>query len=353
MSTSAIQLAFQLAKQPKDMNWLFLSDSPLPKGITDLLRLCASSKQLEKFSNNINVNSITIRKILVSFIEKVLVNESNSSEKILGLDPNQPKDRLKLHYRLLIRIFHPDISISTQASYKTSLITKAYKKQKEESQHFKNIKLSRIPPKSFYYATKKAAKHHSSLKNTFLVFSGMTVISLGIILSYLLDGSSPELVANSQQLILTSEETSSDSLPNHQNKIEKANYTKTSSAEKTEAVLQKILRDIESYYEDGNVQRIKPILANTPEMQNQSDEQMQKKLEALFKMTKQRKMVFYNFKWRNISGQIKGVGKFISRYQMTDQTSWQTREGVATVTAEGVSDSLSVTGLTLENNIIE
>lgn len=358
MSTTAIQLAFQIAKQPQEMKRLFSPATPLPNGITDLLRLCASGKQLEKFSNNINVNTITIRKILLNFIEKVMVNEKNTPEKTLGLETNFKSELLKLHYKLLMRIFHPDLNISDQASHKTTLLSKAYrelKERQEEPQQFKNITLSRVPPKSFYYATRNAEIHHSGLKNTFLVFAGMGLISLGIIISYLFESSKPELTANPQQIVEVLEEIPSKNLQTANNdfNIEKANFSHTTSAEDAEAILQTILHDIENYYENGDVQRIKPILANTPEMQNQSDQEMQTKLEKLFKITQKRKMLLYDFSWQNISGEYRGVGKFISRYQLSNQKHWQTREGIAIVTAEEIKGNFSVTGLTLENNIIE
>ena len=357
MSTTAIQLAFQLAKQPEDMKWLLAASTPLPSGITDLLRLCSSKKQLEKFSNNINVNTITIRKILVNFIEKVLVTEANSPEKTLGVEANYTSATLKLHYKLLMRIFHPDLSISKQASKKATLLSTAYqelKNKQEETQQFKNITLSRVPPKSFYYATRKAEKHHSGLKNTFFIFAGMGVISLGIIVNYLLVSEKPELIANSQKTeILEEIPTQNLNISTNKFSIAKANFSGLAKNQTTETILQMILSDIETYYENGNVKRIKPILANTPEMQNQSDEQMQKKLENLFKITQQRKMLLYDFKWQNISGQFRGVGKFISRYQLINQMNWQTREGIAIVTAEEINNNISVTGLTLENNIIE
>ncbi len=359
MSTTAIQLAFQLAKHPQEMNWLLLNDTPLPTGITDLLRLCSSNKRLQKFSNSINVNSITIRKILLNFIEKVLLNDSNSATKILGLEENFDPEMLKIHYQLLMRIFHPDLNTSSEASHKMSLLSKAYKELKEttaetpaEQQQFKNIKLSRTPPKSFYYATQKAEKHHSSLKNTFVIFAGMGLVSLGIIISYLFNAQKQELIASPQQTVIAENIPSTHLDSDHFN-IEKANFSVTQKAETNKTILQMMLRDIETYYENGNVQRIKPIIENTPEMRNQSDEEIQSKLERLFEITHERKMMLYDFQWKNISGKIRGVGKFISRYKMINQMDWQIREGTAIVTAEDSNDSFSVTGLKLENNIIE
>lgn len=358
MSTTAIQLAFQLDKQPEEMKWLYLSETPLPNGITDLLRLCASSKRLERFSESVSVDSLSIRKILLNFIEEVLVKESNTPQKILGLKSHQKPDKLKLHYQLLMRIFHPDRSISTQAGQSTALLSKAYKELKNgqaELQYFKNITLSRTPPNSFYHATRNAEIHHSGLKSTLMAFGAMGLISLGVTFSYLLESKTPELIATSPIVEPVPEKIPSLNLSSADNtfNIEKANFSGVVTAESTEAILQMMLRDIETYYESGNVSRIKPILANTEEMRSQSDDEMQEKLETLFKITQKRKMLMYRFDWQHISGEIRGVGKFISRYQMANEMNWQTREGTAIVTATEISGSFFVTGLKLENNIIE
>lgn len=362
MSTTAIQLAFQLAKQPEEMKWLYLSETPLPSGITDLLRLCASNKRLERFSDSIDVDPIKSRKILISFIEKVLVNDSNFPHKILGLESNYKIDQLKLHYQLLIKVFHPDISVSEQASQKTKLLSKAYKELKkgpEESLQFKNIKLSRTPPKSFYSATRNAAIQHSELKNTFIIFGGLGLISLSIVLSYFLSFGKPELYATSQQATFTPAltpqkiPTSNFTYRDNDLNIEKANFSGVAKSDTTEALLQTMLRNIEIYYESGNVRRIKPILANMPEMRSQSDEEIQTKLETLFDITQERKMLLYSFEWKNFTGKIRGIGKFLFRYQMTDEMSWQTREGTVRIQTTEIGGDLFVTGLELENNIIE
>jgi len=362
MGTSAIQLAFQLARQPNKVQELCIAETPLPNGITELLQLCASSKRLKQFSKNINVNAITTEKILVNFIEKVLITDENPLEKVLGLKSQYTNEKLKLHYQLLMKIFHPDLSISAQASNKTALISKSYKELKEKLKEpiiLKNIKLSRIPPKSFYRATQSAENHHSSVKNTFIALAGMSLLSLGMMVTYLLNSTKPELLIAKQATIsdarLAAKEIPIGSINTASSNVSvsKANFEGMSKAEMITSILQLMLRDIETYYEKGTVEKIKPILANTPEMSSQTDEQIQIKLEALFKITQDRKMLLYNFKWQNISGEIRGVGKFISRYQMTGENSWQTREGVAVVTAEERNKNFSIIGLTLENNIIK
>ncbi len=356
MRNSAIHLAFQLAKQPDKLTWLCVPESPLPAEMTDLLRLCASSKRLEQFALKYKIKPLTVRKVLVNFIEKVLIQEENSAKKILGFKTDVEEKKLKLHYQLLMKIFHPDSSISKHAANKTILITKSYKTLKselEEPQQFKNIKLSRTPPKSFYQATQSAEAHHVGLKNTSIIFGAMAVISLAVTLNYLLKNTKAEIISKKPQATLVAEEIPVKNTNAKRFSISKANFSGISKEETTETILQMMLRDIETYYEKGIVKLIKPILANTLEMRSQSDEEMQQKLKTLFEITQERKMMLYDFKWQNISGKIRGVGKFISRYQLTGQLNWQVRKGVAVITAEETNDNFSVTGLQLQNDIIE
>lgn len=357
MSTPAIQLAFKLAKQPDEIK--VLPETPLPRGITELLRLCSSNKHLKIFSEKNNLNPSTTKKALLNFVENFLVREENPQEKILGLKPHYTADSLKLHYQLLMKIFHPDLSNSSQASSKTALLSKTYKDlktQSEEPVELKNIKLSRVPPKSFYHATQKAEQHQSGVKNTVIAFSVMCLISLGIITSYLLNSSRSELVASNistARLITEKTPVSNINSPNEKFSLSKANFADITETELANSILQRMLRDIESYYEKGDVEKIKPILANTPQMKSQTDEQMQMKLETLFSITQDRKMLLYSFKWQHISGKVHGIGKFISRYQMTGENTWQTREGIAILTVEEIQNRPSVTSLTLENKVIE
>ena len=64
-------------------------------------------------------------------------------------------------------------------------------------------------------------------------------------------------------------------------------------------------------------------------------------------------MVLFDFNWTNISGALKGEGKFISRYQLVGENNWLTREGHALVSAQKVNKKLKITQLILENQTIE
>lgn len=357
MKTSAIHQAIRLNKHPDEMEWLTLPDAELPEGITDLLRLCASSKKTNSFSQKYHIDTESLRSILLNFIEKVILNETNTDEKLLGLDAEAESDVLKLHYQLLIKIYHPDLNTSSHANYQTSRITKAYKKIKDSFSNseteYKNITLSRVPPKSFYNATKKAELEISGLRTAFFAFGALVLVSAALIVNYLYEPSKPELIAGIIRNDI--ENISHSTLPSQvfENTFSMAKFDNASQVATSNLALQGILRDLEGYYEDGLIEYIKPILANSPEIKHQSDEQIQAKLETLFKITQERKMLLYDFDWLNISGTMQGNGKFLSRYQMTGEESWETRKGTAVVVAEQLNGQLHVISFKLENNTID
>lgn len=351
MNTSAIHQAIRLNKYPDEMEWLTLSDSEYPEGITDLLRLCASTKRMESFSQKYHIGTDVLSKILLNFIRKVILKETNSEEKLLGLDSYSDAELIKFHYQLLIKIFHPDVNTSSYASSQTSRITNAYNHLKRASKpseiEFKNITLSRVPPKSFYNATRKAEQQISGFKTAFLAMTGIALVSVAIIITQLIAPNKPELVSRTDTI------SSSPDKNVFESTFSLTKLENTFEIDTSDLALQNILRDLEGYYENGTVEQIKPILANSPEIGNQSDEQIQAKLETLFKITQERKMLLYDFEWLNISGNMKGSGKFLSRYQMIGEESWKTRKGNAFVTAEDTKGQLNITSFKLENTTID
>ena len=65
------------------------------------------------------------------------------------------------------------------------------------------------------------------------------------------------------------------------------------------------------------------------------------------------KMVLFDFDWNNISGEILGKGRFLSRYHLKSEEKWLTREGIATITLLKDGNNLSINQLELENGSIE
>ena len=348
MNTSAIHQAIQLNKYPDEMEWLTSSNAVYPDGITDLLYLCSSKKRMESFADKYHIETSLLKNILINYIETVILKNSSSAEGLLGLDKSADLELIKKHYKLLIKIYHPDINSTTSASEKTQKITRAYnelrKTKIDENDKFKNITLSRVPPKPYYTASNTTQIENTGLKNAFIVMTVLALISLTIIVTQLFEPSKPQLIVKSTP----SAEVEAPAIT--QNTFSRTKLDRSVTSNTSDLALQDILRDLEGYYENGEVEQIKPILANSPETRNQSDEQIQAKLETLFKITQERKMLLYDFDWINFSDIVKGSGKFLSRYQMIGEENWKTRKGNAEITATVINGQLTITSFKLENN---
>ena len=333
------------------MEWLTLPDAPYPEGISDLLQLCSSYERMEHFSLKYHIETNKLKSILLNFIEKVILKETNTAERLFGLEKWADFDLLRKHYKLLIKIYHPDINSSPFASAQTSRITTAYNALKNSRNvtetNFKNITLSKVPPKHYYSHSSTLKKQNSSLKSAFFVVAILVLLSLTVIVTQLFETNKPQLIAKASKAKLTKEIS-----PSFTNTFSMTQLRGSLSSLTPDLALQDILRDLEGYYENGAVEQIKPILANLPEISSQSDEQIQAKLETLFKITQERKMLFFDFDWLNISGTYKGSGKFLSRYQIIGEDIWKTRKGDASVTAKLVNGQMSIVSFKLENNDI-
>ncbi|MEE9327482.1 MAG: J domain-containing protein [Cocleimonas sp.] len=363
MKTPAIQQAFSLKKHPKEMAWLCLPESEYPEGITDLLSLCASDSQLEKFADEYNLDARNVHSVLLYFINNVILVKGNSDMKLLGTDKFSTPKLRKLHYQLLMRIYHPDVNSSPQAKEYTGIITAAYRRLKNahaviEIKTTRQNSNLRKPPKSFYQATEKAGKHISNVKSAFAAVSALSIISLVAFAGHFYDPANPELTMSKSKTnteLQVAAQNSQDKLPEKttESKFRMASFSATDEQQSTEIKLQTLVQNLESAYERGNVDTIKNILANSPEIVDQTDQQISNKLETLFEITSERKMLLYNFTWRNISGKMQGQGKFISRYQLKGENQWLTREGNAQITAQQSGPMLEVTHLELQNQSIE
>ena len=354
MNTPAIHQAMRLEKYPEEMAWLCFPDSDFPEGISDLLRICSSKEQLVEFANTNGFDPDKLSTGLFNFIEKAIVNENNSDDKILGGDKFSSSQLQKFHYQLLMKIYHPDLNNRPNAEHYSTIITKAYQrlKEKENTQEIISFSESRRPPKSYYQATKKAETQISNTKTAIAIVSAFTIFSLVAMTGKFYDPANPELIsANNvvQKNLLESQKlikvTAVRSGITQENKIEAIQATSTK--------LQTLLKQLEGAYEEGNVDAIKPILANAPEIKSQTDKQINDKLETLFEITSERKMVLFDFNWTDVSGTLVGKGKFLSRYKLIGEKKWLTREGTASVSAKKHNNKLTITQLILENQTID
>jgi len=337
------------------MAWLCQSDTVLPSEVTDLLRLCSSSENIKDFAKKNHTDATHLQELLLNFINIVLLNEDNSNEKLLGLTENSTSKLRKLHYQLLIKIFHPDRNHSPDAAYQTARITKAYKNLKNQKtmNEYKNIRISRVPPKSFYTATNQAEQQISTIKSTSIVVLAITLIFAVWIGGYLYEPSGQELFSknspstkNQDEIIYQKQDKSFD------NQFSMARQAGIANANNNQDQLNDLLASIEVAYEKGNVTKIQRIL-NNPEIKQQSDKEVFAKLKNLFRITSERKMLLYDFEWKNFSGQIHGKGKFLSRYHLDEQNQQLTREGIATVLVSETDETLDIISLKLDNKNID
>jgi curved DNA-binding protein CbpA len=355
MTPSAIHQAIRLNKYPKEMAWLCQSTAVLPNGVTALLRLCSSNENINEFANNNHTDADSLHKLFLNFIDNVLLNKDNSNEKLLGLDNNLDNELRKQHYQLLIKIYHPDRNSSTNAADKTARITNAYKnlKNNKSMNEFKNIRISRVPPKSFYTATNQAEQQISNIKGTLIAILAVTVIAAVWAGGYLYEPSKQELFSKNtlpasiqDGLLYQKQDKGFDS------QFSMASQADIAETNSSQSQLHVLLASIEVAYEKGDSSKIQSLL-NSPEIKEQSDKEVFEKLNNLFRITSERKMLLYDFEWKSLSGQIYGKGKFLSRYHLNKQNQWLTREGIASVLVSKNNNKLDITSLKLDNKNID
>ena len=363
MKTPALHQAIRLYKYPSEMEWLTFPESELPEGVTDLLRLCASQKKLNDFATRIKIKESLLKKVMMHFIEEALLTTTNPAYKYLGLNHNNNAAERKLNYQLLMKIYHPDKNPSESAADKASKITNAYQALKKQStqlssqQNTRDRTDPRTPPNSFYKATLQAEKSLSQTKNTFYAMASLALVSLLTLTAYFVQSSKPELIVQNTPATPTIN-TQSQSLKNNKLQSEQTNQAQpllasTSNLYDLEPHLETLLHQLEESYELGKVENIEPILSNTPEISGQSAEQITAKLKSLFEITQERKMLLYDFSWKKVANTIQGEGKFLSRYQFTNENQWLTREGIAIIHAKNKNKSLKIISLELNNSTIE
>ena len=340
------------------MAWLYYPDSDLPEGMTDLLRITASPELLEKFAENNNLQANELSNSLFNFIEKVMLNEKNTNEKILGADKLTSVQCQKYHYQLLSSIYDPASSKRENADKYLALITTAHQEIIANTKEQEQICFSehRRTQNHSHVAVAQAQTKQSYAKTAVALFSAFAVITLVSMAGKLSDPANPE--------IITQNKTNNTIIENET--LDKRNIvkvttlkTKISAAPTRPAIqansldVQSLLKGLETAYEQGNVDTIKPILANAPDIQDQTEKQLNDKLETLFEITNERKMVLFDFKWADVAGNLEGKGKFLSRYLLVGESEWINREGTAFVKAQLIDNELKVTQLKLENQTID
>ncbi|MCK5917597.1 MAG: J domain-containing protein [Cocleimonas sp.] len=143
MKSEAIRYAIKLNTEPALLARFGDSQRKLPRGITELLRIVSSDAALKQISKKNNIDATRFRKILLNYVQKILLQANNSDLRMLGLDQHADNSLRRLHYRLLMNIFHPDKFDSASQQY-TQLISKAYKNIKNERVEHKVVNITRF-----------------------------------------------------------------------------------------------------------------------------------------------------------------------------------------------------------------
>ncbi|HFC92686.1 MAG TPA: J domain-containing protein [Leucothrix mucor] len=146
MKSEAIRCAIKLNNEPALLVRFGDPQRKLPRGITELLRIVSSDAALKQISKKNNIDAIRFRKILLNYIQEVLLKDNNSDLRVLGLDQTADNSLRRLHYRLLMNVFHPDKFDSTSAPphYYTQRISKSYKNIKNKQVIHKVVKASKF-----------------------------------------------------------------------------------------------------------------------------------------------------------------------------------------------------------------
>lgn len=351
MNVLAIHQAMRLETHPEEMACLCSPESDLPEGISDLLRLCSAKEQLIKFAINNGFKPEQLSMGLFNFIEKAIVNEKNSDEKILGCDQFSPLQLQKIHYQLLIKAYHPDLSDRPNTDYYSKVITMAYQRLKEKRKAQETISFSedRRPLQRYYQTTKKAEVRISNTKTAIATMSVISIFILVAMAGKLYDPANPNLISiNTTANNVVAQKNISKPIKSRNIQVIKATAVQTTSIQ-----LQILLKDLETAYEEGNIDIIKPILANAPEIKHQTDKQLNEKLVNLFKITTERKMLLFNFNWTTVTRTLEGKGRFLSRYKLVGEKKWLIREGTALITAKSTNKKLKITQFMLKNKTVE
>lgn len=214
MKSEAIRCAIKLHAEPA---LLARFDDPfrrLPRGITELLRLVSSDAAMQQISKKNNLNADRFKKILLNYIEAILLQDHNSDFRKLGLEQYADRSQQKRHYKLLMNIFHPDKrnNNSSQYHYYTQLISQAYKGVKSDNASFytnpRPVSRFAVPSvKSSHTAFESSSNkffvgnHHKIFVKKALILPSVAVFLVVLfVLFSLLASPSPQLVVKKPML---------------------------------------------------------------------------------------------------------------------------------------------------------
>ena len=203
MKSEAIRCAIKLYSEPTLLARFSDPFRKLPRGITELLRIVSSDTALKNISLKNNLHAPHLKMVLINYIQLILLQDDNSSRRKLGLDNSSDTSQAKLHYKLLMNIFHPDKSSTYTDPKFSQIIIHAYKDLRHNTENIKKphplFKVSPSFNSPYDYSDKKTnlltAQQKITLGKISLIKNGaiaIVIMTFGVIL---LIPSSPQLVS--------------------------------------------------------------------------------------------------------------------------------------------------------------
>jgi hypothetical protein len=217
VKSEAIRCAIKLHTEPALLARFADPFRRLPRGITELLRIVSSETLLRQISAKNNLNATLFKKVLLNYIQAVLLKGTHSDLRKLGLEQNSNKVQRKLHYKLLMNIFHPD-KFNNEPSFHhyTQLILQAYKdvKYHQDSVISQTPNISRFSTEKHngiqstnWDAFVECRKKRRSIHLFMLPALGMFLVTF-LLLFLLLIPSSPKITVKKYQDIDSSQDLS-------------------------------------------------------------------------------------------------------------------------------------------------
>jgi len=127
--TDIIDLALACYRKPLDYQDRFSLTAPLPEGIDRLLWLANGSPEvLEAAIRQTGAQPQELRDAARFCIQQWCLVRGADPYRVLGVTPDVPPEKIKEHYRLLMRLFHPDRAAGqkTWTDHYASRVTEAW-----------------------------------------------------------------------------------------------------------------------------------------------------------------------------------------------------------------------------------
>ena len=127
--TDIVELALACYRRPLDYQDQFSLAVPLPEGMDRLLWLANGSPEaLESGIRQTGAKPQELRDAARFCIQQWCLVRSADPHRVLGVAPDAPPEKIKEHYRLLMRLFHPDRTASheTWTDHYASRINEAW-----------------------------------------------------------------------------------------------------------------------------------------------------------------------------------------------------------------------------------